>query len=65
MYKEIRVFPGQPFEKATRADLMSCKALELPHHPGPKRLIDVSKQGMTAPMARIVRSIRSSPVGAD
>ena len=45
MYEKICVFPGKPFEKATRADLVSCKALELPHHPGPKRVIDVSEQG--------------------
>ena len=37
---------ANPCEKATRADLVSCKALELPHHPGPKRLIDVSEQGI-------------------
>jgi hypothetical protein len=39
------VFSGKPFEKAARADLVSCKALELPHHPSPKHVIDVSEQG--------------------
>src|SRR3989475_5587095 len=29
-----------------RAALRSCKALELPHHPVPKRKIDVSEQGI-------------------
>src|SRR6266478_3282608 len=39
-------FSGEPLEKAARAALRSCKALELPHHPVPKRKIDVSEQGI-------------------
>src|SRR6266567_1000482 len=46
VYEEVRVFTGKPFEKATRTDLVSCKALELPHHPSQKRLLDVSEQGV-------------------
>src|SRR6266404_489667 len=46
VYKEVRVFSGEPLEKAARAALRSCKALELPHHPVPKRKIDVSEQGI-------------------
>src|SRR5260370_14353011 len=46
VHKEVRVFSGEPLEKAARAALRSCKALELPHHPVPKRKIDVSEQGI-------------------
>ncbi len=46
VYKEVRVFSGQPVEEAARTALRSCKALELPHHPVPKSKIDVSEQGV-------------------
>src|ERR1700750_1149180 len=44
MYEKVRVVPGKLFEKAARAYLVSCKALELPHHPSPKHVVDVSEQ---------------------
>jgi len=42
VYEEFGVCLCDALEKATRADLMSRKALELPHRPGQKRLVDVS-----------------------
>jgi hypothetical protein len=43
VYEEFGVCLCDALEKATRADLMSRKALELPHRPGQKRLVDVSE----------------------
>jgi hypothetical protein len=45
MDEEIRVLPGESLEKLAGADLVPCKALELPHRPRQERLIDVSQQG--------------------
>ena len=49
MHEQTRIFLSQFLKKATRADLVSFEALELPHRQ--KHLIDVSEQ-------RIQRCVR-------
>jgi hypothetical protein len=44
VYEESPSFRGKPLEKLARPDLMVFKALELSHHPGYERLIDVPQQ---------------------
>src|ERR1700730_9513339 len=58
VHEEARLFPSEVFEKATCANLVGGKALELPHHPSSKHLVDVSEQdriGLTTPPCGVPR----------
>ena len=49
MYEQAGAGLDQPFQETGSRDLARRKALELPHHPPPKRQVDVAEHGFQLP----------------